>query len=254
MEVRAMAIQTNKKDRASLLFGMLLLSFLVVVSSFTACQKAAEETAEGQEEEIAEGMLSFEGTVSVVLGKYMFIPQASGFDIVVQGGLDSGDVESLVGKEVKVMGKLSPDRPSILIAETLEMKQDSSNWTKIFTRTEDVVLEDYLDQYMREEYVALDDLSYDKKDVWENNAKAKVYGSIETSDDGDAVVVIDEEGKQVGKVLLDGYTDYARYYLKKLRLFDKFWFYMNVKDTVDWNQRRRTREMFRADLVFAGLY
>lgn len=249
-----MAIQTNKKDKTSLLFGMLLLALFVVVSGFTACQKSAEEAAEGREEEVAEGILSFEGTVKVVLGKYMFIPQASGFDIVIQGNLDSGDVESLLDKEVRVMGKLSPDRPSILVADTLEEKGPAGNWTKIFARTEDVVLEDYLDQYMREKYVALDGLSYDKKDTWENNQKAKVYGSLETSDNGDAIIVLDEEGKQIGKVLVDGYTDYARYYLKKLRLFDKFWFYVNVKETVDWSQRRRTREMFHADVVYAGLY
>jgi hypothetical protein len=249
-----MAIQTNKKGKASLLFGMLLLSFLVVISGFTACQKTAEESAEGREEEAAEGTLSFEGTVKVVLGKYMFIPQASGFDIVIQGNLDSGEVEGLIDKEVRVKGKLSPDKPSIMVADTLEEKGPAGNWTKIFTRTEDVVLEDYLDQYMREEYVALDGLSYDKKDLWENNQKVKVYGSLETSDNGDAIVVIDEEGKQIGKVLVDAYTDYARYYLKKLRLFDKFWFYLNVKDTVDWDQRRRTREMFHADMVYAGLY
>lgn len=249
-----MAIQTNKKDRVSLLFGMLLLAFLVIVSGFTACKKTAEEAAEGREEEAAEGILTFEGTVKVVVGKYMFIAEASGFDIVIQGSLDSGDVESLVGKEVKVKGELSPERPSILVANEIEEKGDASNWTKIFTRTEDVILEDYLDQHLREEYAALDELSYDKKDIWENKNKAKVYGNLETSDNGDAIVVFDEEGQQVGKVLVDGYTDYAQYYLRKLRFFDKFWFYLNVNETVDWSQRRRTREMFHAQVVFAGLY
>jgi hypothetical protein len=249
-----MAIQTNKKERVSLLFGMLLLAFLVVVSGFTACQKADEEVTESLEEETAEGILSFEGTVRVTLGKYMFIPQASGFDVVIQGNLDSGDMEGLVDKEVRVEGEISPDRPSILVADTLEEKGPGDTWTTIFTREEAAVLDDYLDQYARGEYASLDDLSYDKKETWEENPKAKVYGTLETSDNGDAIAVVDEEGKQIGKVLVDGYTDYARYYLKKLRLFDKFWFYLNVKDTVDWSQRRRTREMFHADMVFAGLY
>lgn len=249
-----MAIQTNKKDRVSPLLGMLLLAFLVVVSGFSACQQTAEETAEGREEETPEGIPSFEGTVSVVGGKYLFIPQASGFDIVIQGSLDSGDLESLVDKEVRVKGKLSPERPSILVADEIQVKGDAGNWIKIFTRTEEVVLEDYLDQHLREEYAILDGLAYDKKDIWEGKEKVKVYGSLETSDNGDTIVVLDEEGKQIGKVLVDGYTDYARYYLKKLRLFDKFWFYLDVKETVDWSQRRRTREMFHADIVFAGLY
>jgi hypothetical protein len=54
--------------------------------------------------------------------------------------------------------------------------------------------------------------------------------------------------------LVDNFTDFGNYYLKKLRLFDKFWFYMNVKETIDWSERRRTREMFHADVVFAGLF
>jgi hypothetical protein len=249
-----MAIQNNKEDRVSLIFGMLLLSFLLVFSGCTACQKAVEEAAEGQEEELAEGILSFEGAVKVVVGKYMFVAEASGFDIVIQGSLNSGDAESLVGKEVRMKGELSPDRPSILVADEIEVKEDTGSWTKVFMRTEDLVLEDYLDQHLRGEYAVLDGLSYDKKDVWENREKAKVYGSLETSDDGDVIVVYDEEGKQIGKVLVDGYTDYAQYYLKKLRLFNKFWFYLNIKETVDWSQRRRTQEMFHADVVFAGLY
>ncbi len=249
-----MAIQMNKKNRVSLLFGMLLLAFLVVVSGFTACKKTAEEAAEGQEEKAAEGILTFEGTAKVVVDKYMFIAEASGFDIVIQGNLDSGDVESLLGKEVRLKGELSPERPSILVADEIEEKGGAGNWTKIFTRTEDVILEDHLDQHLREEYTVLDGLSYDKKDIWENKDKAKVYGNLETSDDGDSIAVFDEEGRQVGKVLVDGYTDYAKYYLKKLRLFDKFWFYLNVKETVDWSRRRQTREMFHAQVVFAGLY
>ena len=249
-----MAIQTNKKDRASLLFGTLLLAFLMIFSVFTACKKTAEEAAKGQEEEVAEGRLLFEGTVKVVVGKYVFIPQASGFDIVVQGNLDSGDLESLIDKEVRVEGELSPDRPSILVADSIEVQGDAGNWNKIFTRTEEVVLEDYLDQRMREEYVVLEGLSYDKKNTWEGNKKAKLFGSLEASDNGDKIIVFDDEGERLGSVLADSYTDYARYYLKKLRLFDKFWFYVDVKETVDWSVRRRTREMFHADVLFAGLY
>ncbi|MBU1338330.1 MAG: hypothetical protein KKD56_04595 [Acidobacteria bacterium] len=49
-------------------------------------------------------------------------------------------------------------------------------------------------------------------------------------------------------------TDFADYYIKKLRLFNEFWCYLNVKETVDWGTRRRTRELFHADLLFAGLF
>ena len=49
-------------------------------------------------------------------------------------------------------------------------------------------------------------------------------------------------------------TDFANYYIHKLRLFDRFWVYLNVKDTVDAKVRRKTRELFHADVLFAGLY
>ncbi|MEW5902504.1 MAG: hypothetical protein AB1715_13645, partial [Acidobacteriota bacterium] len=59
---------------------------------------------------------------------------------------------------------------------------------------------------------------------------------------------------EIGKVLVDGVSDFANYYIKKLRLFDRFWFYLNIKESVDVKVRRRTRELFHADVVFAGLY
>jgi len=149
-------------------------------------------------------------------------------------------------------GAISPDMPSILVANTLEVIGDSGDWTNIFTRTEEPVLEDYLDLGAREEFVALADLSYDKKDVWEQNEKAKVYGSLEKNDTGDKIAVFDDEGKEIGKILVDSYTDFSQFYLGKLGHFDKFWFYLKVKETVDWSQRRRTREMFHVDVVFAS--
>jgi hypothetical protein len=188
------------------------------------------------------------------VGKYVFLPEASGFDIVIQGNLDSGDIGNLVDKEVRGEGDISPDIPSILVVNTLEVKGDAGDWTNIFTRTEEPVLEDFLDLNDREEFVALADLSYDKKDIWEQNVKAKVFGKLEKNDDGDKIVVFDDEGKEIGRVLVDSYTDFCQFYLGKLRHFDNFWFYLNVKETVEWNQRRRTREMFNADVVFAGLF
>jgi hypothetical protein len=212
-------------------------------------KKVKQKAAETQE-----GIMSFEGTVETIVGKYVFLPEASGFDIVIQGSLDSGSLEDLVGKEVRGEGDISPDFPSILVANTLEVKEDSGMWTNVFTRTEEPVLEDYLDLNAREEYSALPDLSYDKKDIWEQQEKVKVYGKLEKGENGDKIIVLDDEGAEVGRVLVDSYTDFCQFYLQKLGNFDKFWFYMNVKETVDWSQRRRTREMFHADVVFAGLF
>ena len=248
-----MAIQTNTRDNMSRFIGLMLIAFLLVAFGSVACQKTEQEEA-GEESGIQEGIMPFEGTVKAVVGKYVFLPEASGFDIVIQGNLDSGDIGNLIDKEIRGEGDISPDVPSILVVNTLEVKGDAGNWTTVFTRTEELLHEDILALSDRAEFVALADLSYDKKDVWEENVKAKVYGKLEKSDDGDKIVVFDDEGKEVGKVIIDSYTDFCQFYLKKLGVFDNFWLYINVKETVEWNQRRRTREMFHADVVFAGLF
>jgi hypothetical protein len=249
-----MAIQTNKTNKISRLFWISLLFFLLVAFGPVAC-KSGEEVESGEEAAgVQEGIMHFEGTVKMVVGKYVFLPEASGFDVVIQGNLDSGPLEDLVGKQVRGEGNISPDMPSILVANTLEVAGDTGDWTSIFTRTQEPLLEDYLDLNAREAYVALPDLSYDKKDVWEQNVMAKVYGRLEKNDAGDKIAVFDDEGAEIGKVLVDSYTDFCQFYLGKLGHFDKFWFYLKVKDTVEWSQRRRSREMFHADVVFAGLF
>ena len=248
-----MAIQTNTRDNMSRFIGLMLIAFLLVAFGSVACQKTEQEEA-GEESGIQEGIMPFEGTVKAVVGKYVFLPEASGFDIVIQGNLDSGDIGNLIDKEIRGEGDISPDVPSILVVNTLEVKGDAGNWTTVFTRTEELLHEDILALSDRAEFVALADLSYDNKDVWEENVKAKVYGKLEKSDDGDKIVVFDDEGNEVGKVIIDSYTDFCQFYLKKLGVFDNFWLYINVKETVEWNQRRRTREMFHADVVFAGLF
>jgi hypothetical protein len=249
-----MVIQRNKGDKISRLIGIALLAFLVAGFGPFACQRA-EETETGEEEAATqEDVITFEGTVKVIVGKYVFIPEARGFDVVIQGDSETGSIETLIDKEVRGEGEISSERPSILIANSLEVKEEGGNWRNIFNRTEDVILEDFLDLSSRGDYATLKDLSYDKKDVWEEQQRAKVYGRLEKTNGGDAIVVLDEEEKQLGKVLVDSFTDFGNYYLKKLRLFDKFWFYVNVKETVDWTERRRTRDMFHADVVFAGLF
>jgi hypothetical protein len=241
-------------EKASRFIWVMLLAYLLASLGSVACQKAGVGEAGEEAAETEEGLMSFEGTVDTVVGKYVFLPEASGFDVFIQGNLNEGTLEDLVGKEVRGEGKISPDFPSILFTETLEVKEDSGVWTNVFTRTEEPVLEDYMDLSARDEYSALPDLSYDKKDMWEQQEKVKVYGRLEKSDEGDKIVVLNDDGDEIGKVLVDSYTDFCRFYLKKLGNFDRFWFYLNVKETVDWSVRRRTREMFHADAVFAGLF
>ena len=249
-----MVFQMNKRDRIFRVIGLTSLAFLLVAFAPLSCQRGEEAETGGEEAVEQEGITTFEGTVKVVEGKYVFVPEARGFDIVIQGNLETGGMEALVDKQVRGEGEISSERPSILIANTLEIMEEGENWRNVFTRTEDVLLEDFLDLSARGEFEALEDLSYDKKDVWEGKEQVKVYGRLEKTNGGDAIAVLDEEGAEIGKVLVDSFTDFGDYYLKKLRLFDKFWFYMSVKETVDWSERRRTREMFHADVVFAGLF
>lgn len=249
-----MVFQINKRDKIFRVIGLTFLAFLLIASAPVACQRSEEAETGGEEAVEQEGITAFEGTVKVVVGKYVFIPEARGFDIVIQGNLESGSTDTLADTQVRGEGEISPESPSILIADTLEIMEEGGNWRNVFTRTEEVVLEDLLDLSARGGFEALEDLSYDKKDEWEGKEQVKVYGRLQKTNGGDAIAVFDEEGVEIGKVLVDSFTDFGNYYLKKLRLFDKFWFYMNVKETVDWSERRRTREMFHADVVFAGLF
>jgi len=59
---------------------------------------------------------------------------------------------------------------------------------------------------------------------------------------------------ELGKIIVDDFTDYALYYMKKLKLFDRLWFYIAIKDTVEWKVRQETRELFHADVLFVGLF
>jgi hypothetical protein len=230
----------------------LLLAFALVISGSIACQQAEEGSQEVVQEE--EGKLVFEGMPKLAIGKFLFMPEAQGFDIVVQGTVDGGDLSGLEGQEVRVEGEIAPEQPSVLIANTIELKEATGEFRSVFTRTEEPVLDDYLNFQAREAFEALDKLKYDDNQGWEGKEQAKVYGSLEELEDSFRILVLDDEGKQVGYVLIDSISDYADFYLKKLHLFDKFWFYLDIKETIEWRTRRRTSELFNADVLFAGLF
>ena len=254
----------SKQEKIVLTLGFSLLALLLVIGGSISCKKkAGEEMALGEEGLVAkEGIILFEGVVNVGIGKYLFIPEASGFDIIVQGPLESGDVSTLVGKEVKGRGAFSPEKPSILIANDIEVKESERNWRNVFTRTEEFVIDDYLDLEAREEFQVLKNLSFEKKEGWEGIEKAKIYGKLEmeTVTEGEEekeifrIIVLDAKDNEVGKIIVDNFTDFSQYYIKKLKFFDKLWFYFTVKDTVEWRVRRSTRELFHADVLFNGLF
>jgi len=244
----------SKIDKTSRILCMTFLVFLLVAVGTVACKKAEEGVSEEEDIALKESIIEFEGNVGVAVGKYIFIAEARGFDLVVQGGLESGDVSMLVGREIRGEGEFTPERPSILGINTIEIKDESGNWMNVFTRSEDIVLSDYLDLKARDKFQVLEKLTYDKKNDWENKEIARVFGKLEGEEGNYKISVLDEKGKEVGKIIVDNFTDFGIYYVKKLRLFDKFWFYVDIKDTVDWNVRRRTREMFHSDVLFAGLF
>ena len=239
------------------------LCVMLILGGQTACSRG-EEVGEITEEEgaatIHEGVIEFEGTVNMAVGKYLFVPQVPGFDIVVQGPLDVGESQSLIDNDIKGKGQFSPEKPSILVADEIEIREAEDVWRMIFTRSEEFSADDHVALKSRDDFEILAGLSYDKKDGWEGKDKVKVYGRLITEAEGEGgeeshtIVVLDDQGKEIGKILVDELTDFAEFYAKKLRLFDRFWFYVTVKETVDWRSRRRTRDLFHADVLLAGLF
>ncbi|MDH4197214.1 MAG: hypothetical protein OEW05_07405 [Candidatus Aminicenantes bacterium] len=201
------------------------------------------------QEQTAPEQQTYEGTVKVGLGKYMYLPQARGFDIVTEG-FDAG---TLVGQEVRVKGALLTDRPSIFRADSIEVKDASGSYTSAYTRTQDVTFDGFLDQEGRSAFAALAIANVNRAEDWEGKGQAKVYGRIQEGDPT-SIVLADDKGKEIGRVIVDSMTDYAKFYLQKLHLFDKFWFYLSVKESVERRARARTKELFHADVVFAGLF
>jgi hypothetical protein len=264
LEVFVMIIKKIKKlengakrsGKTSCFLGVAVLACFIAVLGNIACQKAEEGLVSSEASGLitGEGLLPFEGTAKVSYGRFLYVPEAQGFDIVVQGPLNSGDLSTLIDKEVRGQGEFSPDFPSILVATTIEVKNETGTWSSVFTKTEEVVLDDYLDLQTRESYIELPELVYNKNEGWEGIEKAKFYGQLEEADGASKIALFNDKDQRIGSILVDSISDFAQYYIKKLNLFDRFWFYVAIKDTVDWTIRRKTSELFHADILFAGLF
>ncbi len=248
-----MAIIKTKRNKISWLLCAAFLVCAVTIGMTGACGTAEQDASKMEADK--KGVIEFEGTVKVTVGKYVFIPEAGGFDIVVQGSLEAEDTYDLEGKQLRGEGTVNEENPSVLIAETLEIKDEAENWRNIFTRTDEVILDDYMSLDQREEFSFLEGLAYNKKDAWEGKEKAKIYGEYSEGEEGKQITVYNQEGNErIGSVIVDNISDFALFYMKKLRLFDKFYFYVEIKDSVDWSVRSRTRALFHADIVFVGLF
>jgi hypothetical protein len=244
--------QSTVVDKTWKILGLSLLTFFILLGS-VSCQKG-EEVVEDESLTAEEGIIHFEGTIKVAHGKYVYIPEARGFDILVEGDV-SGGIEGLVGQEVKGEGEFSPEKPALLIANTIDVKDSSGSYQNVFTRSADVVFEDWMNMAARDEmFPILENLAYNKNDAWEGKERAKIFGKLESGEDKSTITVVDAKGNRIGSIIVDSVNEFAEYYMLKLSLFEKFWFYLDVKETVDWRTRRRTRELFHADVLFAGLY
>lgn len=219
---------------------ILSLAILVAFAGTVACQKKAETPAA----EAVKAVTEFEGTVRAALGRYMYLSTAQGFDIVLPGL----DAATLMGKTIKVKGNLLADHPPVFLADTVE-----SGGQTVYTRSQDFKAEDFVDMKVREAVKPLAVTGIGKPEEWEGKGEIKIYGMLQKGD-VNYIVLSDDKGKELAKIIIDSTTIYANYYVQKLRLFDKFWFYLNVKDSVDKKIRTKTKEIFHADVVGAGLY
>jgi hypothetical protein len=218
----------------------LSLAILVAFAGTVACQKEAETPAA----EAVKAVTEFEGTVRAALGRYMYLSTAQGFDIVLPGL----DAATLMGKTIKVKGNLLIDHPPVFLADTVE-----SGGQTVYTRNQDFKAEDFVDMKVREAVKPLAITGVGKPEEWEGKGEVKIYGKLQKGDVS-YIVLSDDKGKDLAKIIIDSTTTYANYYVQKLRLFDKFWFYLNIKDSVDKKIRPKTKEIFHADVVGAGLY
>ncbi|HMA53341.1 MAG TPA: hypothetical protein VKT17_02720 [Acidobacteriota bacterium] len=223
--------------------GILILSLAVLaaLSGTVACQKKAETPAA----QAVKAVTEFEGTVRAALGRYMYLSTAQGFDIVLPGF----DAATLMGKTIKVKGNLLVDQPPVFLADSVETGPGQT----VYTRSQDFQAEDFVEMKAREAVPALTITGVAKPEEWEGKAEGKVYGTLQKGDVS-TIVLSDDKGKELAKIIVDSASTYSSYYIQKLRLFDKFWFYLKIKDSVDKKIRPRTKELFHADVFGAGLF
>jgi hypothetical protein len=245
--------------------GLGLLT-LVLIASGIACKKSGQPSAAPAEGApaaaaaetgvtIKEGLNEITGTVKTALGNYFYLLQVPGFDIAVTGQVQGGDVTTLVDKAVVVKALFNRQDPNLLVAQSIEVK-DGTTLTNVYASTDASSPSDHFTQTKRAEFVELKITNINKSEDWEDKGKGKVFGKLipGPNNQGQYISILDAANKEIGKVIVDSMTNYAQYYVKKLRLFDSYYFYLNIKDTVARNLRTKNKEIFHADVVAVGLY
>jgi hypothetical protein len=236
------------------------LSALFLISGGVACKKAetpaAGEAAAPAKEgsNLAEGVNEIAGTVKSALGKYFYVSQMPGYDIVAAGPVEGGDASALLGKDIKAKVIFGREFPGFLVAQSIEIKESETQFKSVFSGTETALPADAFSQKARADYAELIISNINKSADWEGKGKAKVRGKLLPGATGQVLSVLNAENKEIGKIIVDSMSEYANYYVKKLRLFDNYWFYLDIKDSVPAKDRAKNKEMFHADVVFTGLY
>jgi hypothetical protein len=253
------------KNRTAAVLGICALAFLWIMSGSVACKKAGnvpgpnEAAAQGAGDQgltIKEGVNEFSGTVKSAYGQYFYISEVPGFDIVVTGAVDNGDASVLLGKDVRVKAFFNRETPSVMVAQSIDIKESATQFKNVFNKTDTAVPADYFSQKARAEYGELKVTNINKSEDWEGKSKVKLFGKPIAAAAGKVtgISVFDEKENESFRVIVDNSTQFAEYYIKKLRLFDRFWFYLNIKESVDKKLRPKNKEIFHADVVFTGLY
>jgi hypothetical protein len=244
--------------------GLSLMAFLVLTSAVACGKKAAAPTAAATEVAqttegglaIVIGLNTVVGTVKNAKGNYFYMDEVPGFDLVVTGPVAGGDTASLIGKSVRVKGLFNKDLANLLVAQSIELKESETQYKSVYTSADVNAPADFFNPKGRDGYPALALTKIDKSEDWEGKGNGKVFGiMIPAAAGSNALIsVLGADGKEIGKVIVDSETSFASYYSAKLHLFEKRWFYLNIKDSVDRKLRAKDKEMFHADVVFSGLY
>lgn len=222
---------------------LLVLGTISLVFVSTACKKETAPAVKQQEVQKPQNM--YEGTVKMAVGKYLYLPTAKGMDMIAEGF----NASSVLGKEVRVNGEVLPDKPWIFRADAIEVKQGGS-YSKVFTRSAEPNISEIMDMNSRTAYQGLLITGVKDASEWEGKGKAKAYGQLQ----GSMIILTAESGAEIGKIVVDNMNDFAKFYMTKLHLFEKAWFYFNVKNSVDAAARTKTKELFHADVVYVALY
>ena len=135
------------------------------------------------------------------------------------------------------------------VAKRIIREDEEGNKEQVYIMKDFLVnIADYVTEDDKKTFPQLTNIKYDNKNYWEKFDKGKIIGKINLEENYIDVI---QNGDVVGKVLVDkdNITNYAMLHLEKLKDEEQIIFYIEVGKTVDWGQRQRTKELFKADIV-----